>query len=75
MKIQLLSDLHLESDPTFLARPVPDADLLVLAGDIGSYRRGSKLTGTDFGLGPYAPRNGWPTPVVFVPGNLSLIHI
>lgn len=69
MKIQLLSDLHLETDPTFLARPTPGADLLVLAGDIGSYRQGSKLTSNDFGLGSYAPRNGWPTPVVFVPGN------
>lgn len=69
MKIQLLSDLHLETDPTFLARPTPGADLLVLAGDIGSYRQGSKLTSDDFGLGSYSPRNGWPTPVVFVPGN------
>lgn len=38
MKIQLLSDLHLESDPDFQARPAPGADLLVLAGDIGSYQ-------------------------------------
>lgn len=69
MKIQLLSDLHLETDPTFVASPIPGADLLVLAGDIGSYRQGSKLASNDFGLGSYAPRNGWPTPVVFVPGN------
>lgn len=69
MKIQLLSDLHLETDPDFLARPAPGADLLVLAGDIGSYRRGSLMTATDFGLGSYSPRQGWPTPVVYVPGN------
>jgi len=37
MKIQLLSDLHLETDPTFVAQPSPGADLLILAGDIGSY--------------------------------------
>lgn len=39
MKIQLLSDLHLESDPGFVAHPIPGADLLVLAGDIGSYQQ------------------------------------
>lgn len=69
MKIQLLSDLHLESDPTFRAQPAPGADLLVLAGDIGSYQPGSKLTEPDFGLSHYAPRHGWPTRVVYVPGN------
>ena len=69
MKIQLLSDLHLETDPTFQARPAPGADLLVLAGDIGSYRSGSRLQEDDFGLGRYSPRRGWPTPVVYVPGN------
>jgi predicted phosphodiesterase len=47
MKIQLLSDLHLETDPAFLARPAPGAELLVLAGDIGSYRRGSRLEASD----------------------------
>ena len=56
MKIQLLSDLHLESNPHFTARPVPGAHLLVLAGDIGSYQNGSQL-GTlnisDFGLGRF----------------------
>ena len=69
MKIQLLSDLHLESDPTFVAEPTPGADLLVLAGDIGSYQQRSRLATDDFGLGRYAPRHGWPTPVVYVPGN------
>ncbi|CUI50089.1 metallophosphoesterase [Achromobacter dolens] len=69
MKIQLLSDLHLESDPTFVAHPTAGADLLVLAGDIGSYQPRSRLTADDFGLGRYSPRHGWPTPVVYVPGN------
>ncbi|MDP3828773.1 MAG: metallophosphoesterase, partial [Polaromonas sp.] len=44
MNIQLLSDLHLESNPHFVAQPAPGADLLVLAGDIGSYQPGSLLT-------------------------------
>ena len=69
MKIQLLSDLHLEAHPNWLAEPAPGADLLVLAGDIGSYQKGSGLLDTDFGLGQFSPKNGWPTPVVFVPGN------
>ncbi|MGJ7494686.1 metallophosphoesterase [Variovorax sp. RT4R15] len=69
MKLQLLSDLHLESHPRFVAEPAPDADLLVLAGDIGSYQNGSRLTDPDFGLGRFSPKNGWPTPVIYVPGN------
>ena len=58
MKIQLLSDLHLESDPDFQARPAPGADLLVLAGDIGSYQDRSRLMETDFGLGRSPARAG-----------------
>lgn len=69
MKIQLLSDLHLESHPHFQPRPAPGADLLVLAGDIGSYQPGSRLEGDDFGLDRFAPARGWPTPVLYVPGN------
>ena len=78
MKIQLLSDLHLESNPNFKARPLPGADLLVLAGDIGSYQQGSLLSTleiSDFGLARFSPlpaaRGGaaWPTPVFFLPGN------
>ena len=69
MKLQLLSDLHLESHPRFVAEPAAGADLLVLAGDIGSYQTGSRLLETDFGLGRFSPRHGWPTPVLFVPGN------
>lgn len=69
MKLQLLSDLHLETHPHWVAQPAPGADLLVLAGDIGSYQPGSLLIDSDFGLGQFSPHNGWPTPVIFVPGN------
>ena len=72
MNIQLLSDLHLENNPGFMPTPAHNADVLVLAGDIGSYQNNSALTAlgdTDFGLGRFSPQNGWPTPVLFVPGN------
>ncbi|MEN9888964.1 MAG: hypothetical protein RL559_1001 [Pseudomonadota bacterium] len=72
MKLQLLSDLHLESHPDFVPQPAPQADVLVLAGDIGSYQSGSALTArgdADFGLGRFSPLRGWPVPVLFVPGN------
>jgi predicted phosphodiesterase len=69
VNIQLLSDLHLESNPHFVPEAAPGADVLVLAGDIGSYQKDSSLTRlglADFGLGRFA---NWPCPVVFVPGN------
>jgi len=72
MNIQLLSDLHLETHPHFAPQPAPGADVLVLAGDIGSYQTGSMLLDhqdADFGLARFSPLNGWPTPVLFVPGN------
>ena len=78
VNIQLLSDLHLESHPHFKAAPAPAADLLVLAGDIGSYQPGSALTAhgiADFGLARFSPLPvaqggaGWPVPVLFIPGN------
>jgi hypothetical protein len=69
MKIQLLSDLHLEAHPHFQPTPAPDADVLVLAGDIGSYQSGSGLQDDDFGLARFSPLHGWPVPVLFVPGN------
>ncbi len=69
MKIQLLSDLHLEAHPTLEVAPAAGAELLVLAGDIGSYQEGSRLADPDFGLGRFSPVQGWPTPVLFVPGN------
>lgn len=72
MNIQLLSDLHLETQPQFAASPAQGADVLVLAGDVGSYQRGSRLQDEDFGLARFSPLpqyGGWPTPVLFVPGN------
>ena len=69
MKIQLLSDLHLEVHPHYTPRPAPGADLLVLAGDIGSYQAGSLLQDGDFGLARFSPKQGWPMPVMYVPGN------
>jgi predicted phosphodiesterase len=78
VNIQLLSDLHLESHPHFSAQPLAGADVLVLAGDIGSYQLNSDLTRLavpDFGLARFSPRPvheggaAWPTPVIFVPGN------
>lgn len=36
MKIQVMSDLHLEHDDNFMIKIDPNADLLVLAGDTGS---------------------------------------
>ena len=69
VNIQLLSDLHLESNPHFAPLPAPGADVLVLAGDIGSYQTNSALTRlgiADFGLVRFA---NWPVPVLFVPGN------
>jgi hypothetical protein len=56
VKIQLLSDLHLETE-TFDPEPHPDADLLVLAGDIDSTWAG------------YEQFAGWPVPVLVVAGN------
>ncbi|GAA4336150.1 metallophosphoesterase family protein [Variovorax defluvii] len=69
MKLQLLSDLHLEVHPRLEITPAPGAELLVLAGDIGSYQTGSRIDDDDFGLSRFSPRRGWPTPVLYVPGN------
>jgi len=56
MRLQLLSDLHLETEQ-FEPQPAPGAELLVIAGDIDS---------AWLGLERFA---GWPQPVVFVAGN------
>jgi predicted phosphodiesterase len=56
MRLQLLSDLHLETE-AFDPEPAPGAELLVLAGDIDS---------TWAGLDRF---RGWPVPVIFVAGN------
>ena len=69
MHIQLLSDLHLEENSAFQPQRAPGADVLVLAGDIGSYQGGSALSALgdeDFGLGRFAD---WAVPVIVVPGN------
>jgi predicted phosphodiesterase len=56
VKLQLLSDLHLETE-SFDPAPAPGAELLVLAGDIDSTWAG------------YERFAGWPVPVVVVAGN------
>jgi hypothetical protein len=56
MRLQLLSDLHLESED-FDPVPVPGADLLVLAGDI------------DATWAAFDRFRNWPVPVLAVAGN------
>jgi len=56
MRLQLLSDLHLETE-TVDPEPAPGAELLVLAGDI------------DSGWAGLEKFRGWPVPVLFVAGN------
>jgi hypothetical protein len=56
LKLQLLSDLHLESE-AFDPQPVPGAELLVLAGDI------------DASWASFERFAHWPVPVLFVAGN------
>ena len=71
MRIQLFSDLHLERSPDFQPQLAPAIDVVVLAGDIGSYQSGTRLTGDDFGLERFSPlRPGSTCPkVLYVPGN------
>ncbi len=72
MKLQLLSDLHLEVDPSFIPQPAPDADLLILAGDIGALPDAplSRHGQPDWCLTRFSPKLGnWPVPVVYLPGN------
>jgi len=62
MKIQLASDLHLDLiqrkwPGERLIDPIPDADILVLAGDIADGTRVFNLFAK------------WPVPILFVPGN------
>jgi hypothetical protein len=71
MRIQLFSDLHLERDPQFRPHIAADTDVVVLAGDVGSYQSGSRLDSEDFGLERFSPLR-WDSPcahVVYVPGN------
>ncbi|MFM9433406.1 putative phosphodiesterase [Janthinobacterium sp. CG_23.3] len=71
MRIQLFSDLHLERYPDFRPRIATDVDVVVLAGDIGSYQAGSRLETGDFGLERFSPLRPDSTcsTVLFVPGN------
>lgn len=70
MRIQLFSDLHLERDPTFQPLIHPGTDVVVLAGDIGSYQERSRLPDDDFGLARFSPRRGaTEARVLYVPGN------
>jgi hypothetical protein len=58
VRIQLISDLHLETEAeSFVPEPAPDAELLVLAGDIDSRWEGLERF------------RGWPVPVLMVAGN------
>jgi hypothetical protein len=59
VKLQLLSDLHLDTE-TFDPEPTPGAELLVLAGDIDSALNGWQ---------GYQRFKGWPVPVLVVAGN------
>ena len=71
MRIQLISDLHLENYPDFVPGAAPEVDILILAGDIGSYQAGSRLQEDDFGLHRFSPRwpdSQWPR-VFYIPGN------
>ncbi len=56
MRLQLLSDLHLETE-AFDPEPASGAELLVLAGDVDSSWAGLERF------------RGWPVPVIFVAGN------
>jgi len=71
MRIQLFSDLHLERYPDFQPLIAPETDVVVLAGDIGSYQAGSRLQSDDFGLGRFSPLRAGASgaTVLFVPGN------
>lgn len=71
MRIQLFSDLHLERYPDFRPHILPDTDVVVLAGDIGSYQSGSRLATSDFGLERFSPQlpDLAHTKVLFIPGN------
>lgn len=71
MRIQLFSDLHLERYPEFRPQFDPDVDVVVLAGDIGSYQPGSRLLTDDFGLERFSPLRADSncSTVLYVPGN------
>ena len=64
MKIQIASDLHLELRKDWMPnseefRSVPDRDVLVLAGDIGTYMNAMAFIKKELAV----------SPVIYVPGN------
>lgn len=71
MRLQLFSDLHLERAPHFQPKINPDTDVVIVAGDVGSYQAHSRLQGDDFGLERFSPlQPGFPSArVLYVPGN------
>ncbi|MFL6673255.1 MAG: metallophosphoesterase [Massilia sp.] len=71
MRIQLFSDLHLERDPDFHPKVAVDTDVVILAGDIGSYQSGSRLHTDDFGLERFSQlwTDSPSAKVLYVPGN------
>ena len=58
MKLQLLSDLHLETE-SYQPVPAAGAELLILAGDIDTTWRSFELF------------RGWPVPILFVRATTS----
>ena len=64
MRIQIASDLHLEAIEGHMPgpsvfRPVPDRDVLILAGDIGKFMMAEDLVQRELAI----------SPVIYVPGN------
>jgi DNA repair exonuclease SbcCD nuclease subunit len=56
MRLQIISDLHLETED-YTPQPAPDAELLILGGDIDSTWAGQEKF------------RDWPVPVLFIAGN------
>jgi len=71
VRLQFFSDLHLERNLGRRFEAADDVDVLILAGDIGSYQPGSRIRTDDFGLARFSPLGEgqcWKR-VLFVPGN------